>query len=129
MTHDRVNMAFNCVWSFLGFVLPVITLIYCNVHLVGALRESRRMRRVYMTNSRVPPSCGNRVTPTLVVKASAYNSVLKKRHVIVATVSEVASTLYIKQQKKPFHPFHPKSWWATRNSHRVRPTLVVKKKA
>ena len=32
VTHDRVNMAFNCVWSILGFVLPVVTLIYCNVH-------------------------------------------------------------------------------------------------
>jgi len=70
VVHDSVNMAFNCVWSVLGFVLPVITLIYCNVHLVGALRESRQMRRLYMVNSRVPTSCGNRVTPTLVAETN-----------------------------------------------------------
>ena len=65
VTHDRVNMAFNCVWSLLGFVLPVVTLIYCNVHLVAALRESRRMRRIYVVNSRVPTSCGSRPTECL----------------------------------------------------------------
>jgi len=59
-------MALNCVWSLLGFVVPVVTLIYCNVHLVDALRESRRTRRLYVVNSRggAPTACGNRVTPT-----------------------------------------------------------------
>lgn len=64
--NGRIYMAFSYVWSLLGFVLPVITLIYCNVHLVRALRESCRMRRLYVVNARVSTSCGSRVTPTLV---------------------------------------------------------------
>lgn len=66
VTRDRANTAFTYVWSLIGFVLPVLTLIYCNGHLLRALRESRRMRRMYVVNTRMPTTCGNRMTPTLV---------------------------------------------------------------
>jgi len=70
--NDRIYMAFSYIWSLLGFTLPVITLIYCNVHLVGALRESCRMRRLYVVNARDSTSCGSRVTPTLVAVVCMY---------------------------------------------------------
>jgi len=72
VTHGGVNVAFTCVWSLLGFVVPVLTLVYCNVHLVRALRESRRVRRLYVVNTDVVTSCGSRVTPTLVAIVCMY---------------------------------------------------------
>ena len=69
---STVYTAFNYVWSLLGFVLPVLTLIYCNVYMVRALRESRRMRRMYAVNASVPTSCGSRVTLTLVAVVCMY---------------------------------------------------------
>lgn len=69
---STVYTAFNYVWSLLGFVLPVLTLIYCNVYMVRALRESRRMRRLYAVNATVATSCGSRVTPTLVAVVCMY---------------------------------------------------------
>ena len=65
-------MAFTYVWSLLGFALPVLTLIYCNVHMVRALRESYRMRRLYVFNARAATSCGSRVTATLVAVVCMY---------------------------------------------------------
>jgi len=90
VAHETLNMTFSYIWSLLGFVLPVLTLIYCNVHLVRALRESRRMRRRYVVNAarRVAPTscCGSRVTPTLVAVVCM--------HLVLITPSELLQFFY-----------------------------------
>ena len=63
--HVTLHKAFTYLWSTLGFVVPVLLLAYCNVHLIAALRESRRVRRQYRVHVRVP-SPGVKITPTLV---------------------------------------------------------------
>ena len=67
-----MKIAFTYLWSVLGFLLPVITLAYCNIHLVRALRESRRIRRLYRCTTTRATSCGSRVTPTLVAVVCMY---------------------------------------------------------
>ena len=65
VVNGQLKTAFTYVWALLGFLLPVLLLAYCNVHLVRALRESHNIRRLYHVSARVT-SCGSRVTPTLV---------------------------------------------------------------
>lgn len=72
VVHDTMKTAFTYIWSILGFLLPVVTLTYCNIHLVRALRESHRMRRQYQVTARAATSCGSRVTPTLVTVVCMY---------------------------------------------------------
>lgn len=66
---ETLHKAFTYLWSVLGYVIPVAVLTYCNVHLIGALRESRRVRRQYRVHvGRVSnaPGPGVKITPTLV---------------------------------------------------------------
>ena len=72
VVNDRLKTAFTYLWAIVGFFLPVATLVYCNVHLVRALRESHRMRRMYRVNNARATSCGSRVTPTLVAVVCMY---------------------------------------------------------
>lgn len=65
--NNHLKLTFAYLWATVGFLFPVVILAYCNVHLIRALRESRRMRKLYVY--RVNPktgSYGNRVTPTLI---------------------------------------------------------------
>jgi len=96
--NGRIYMAFSYVWSLLGFVLPVITLIYCNVHLVRALRESCRMRRLYVVNARVATSCGSRVTPTLVAVVCMY--------LVLITPSELLQFYYYTVRRESVEIFN-----------------------
>ena len=56
---------FSYLWTIFGYVIPVSVLAFCNTHLIRALRESYRMRRVYRVHSQAPQP-GSRITPTLV---------------------------------------------------------------
>lgn len=66
---ETLHKAFTYLWSLLGYVIPVAVLTYCNVHLITALRESRRVRRLYHVHvGRMASASGPGVTitPTLV---------------------------------------------------------------
>ncbi|ELU17853.1 hypothetical protein CAPTEDRAFT_212238 [Capitella teleta] len=65
ITNLKLRMTFSYLWSVFGYFIPVLILAYCNVHLIKALRESNRMRRLYRVSPR-GPSAGSRITPTLV---------------------------------------------------------------
>lgn len=90
--NGAVYMTFIYVWSLLGFVLPVLMLIYCNVHMVRALRESYRLRRLYAVSARVATSCGSRVTPTLVAIVCIY--LLVCMYLVLITPSELIQFFY-----------------------------------
>ena len=53
------------VWSVLGYVIPVTLLAYCNFHLIQALRQSYRMRKLYRVHTRRSTD-SSQITPTLV---------------------------------------------------------------
>ena len=53
------------IWSFAGYLIPVIVLIYCNFHLIRALRRSCRVRRQYRVHARHITD-NSQITPTLV---------------------------------------------------------------
>jgi len=67
----NVQTAFTYVWAVVGFLLPVLLLSYCNVHLIRALRESIRVRRLYRVNPRAT-SPGSRISPTLIAIVCMY---------------------------------------------------------
>lgn len=69
--NERLKMAFTYLWAIIGYVLPVLTLGYCNVHLIKALRESIRLRRLYRVNAKGLLS-GSRISPTLVAIIFMY---------------------------------------------------------
>ena len=71
VTNVRLKMAFTYVWAVVGFFLPVVTLFYCNVHLIRALRESIRVRRLYRVSAKTT-SPGSRISPTLVAIVCMY---------------------------------------------------------
>jgi hypothetical protein len=82
VVHSGFKTAFTYIWASLGFwapsccsslrfFLPVVTLAYCNVHLVRALRESLRVRRLYRVSPRAT-SPGSRISPTLVAIVCMY---------------------------------------------------------
>ena len=56
---------FSYLWTVFGYAIPVSVLAFCNTHLIRALRESYKMRRVYRVHSQTPQP-GSRITPTLV---------------------------------------------------------------
>jgi hypothetical protein len=66
-----VKTAFTYVWALVGFFLPVMLLSYCNVHLIRALRESIRVRRLYRVSPRAT-SPGSRISPTLIAIVCMY---------------------------------------------------------
>ena len=45
-------MTFTYLWMILGVIIPVVILTYCNLHLIKALRESLKMRKLYRVHSR-----------------------------------------------------------------------------
>ncbi|ELT93130.1 hypothetical protein CAPTEDRAFT_195782 [Capitella teleta] len=65
-SNNKLKLTFGYLWASVGFVIPVIILAYCNVHLIRALRESRRMRKLYVYRATSKVKSGNRVTPTLI---------------------------------------------------------------
>ena len=73
LTRTPANIAYNYFLVVFGFLLPVVVLAYCNIHLVRALRESNRMRhRYHVTFARVAPPGSSRVTRTLVAIVCVY---------------------------------------------------------
>ena len=82
---DRLKTAFTYVWATLGFFLPFLTLTYCNVHLIRALRESRRMRRFYRVSPKTA-TYGSRITPTMVAIVCMF--------LVLVTPSEVLHFYY-----------------------------------
>ena len=42
--HPKLHIGFGYIWHVLGFIVPVITMSYCNIQLIRALRRSRRLR-------------------------------------------------------------------------------------
>ena len=72
--NDRFKMALTYIWAILGFLLPVVTLSYCNFYLVKALRESLRTRRMYCVSpkSGQASKSGARISPTLIAIVFMY---------------------------------------------------------
>ena len=64
-SNASLKMGFTVVWFLLGVIIPVIILTYCNLHLIKALRESLKMRKLYRVHSRTL-SPGTHITPTLI---------------------------------------------------------------
>ena len=47
--HPQMHIAFMYIWHVLGFIIPVIIMLFCNIQLVRALRRSRRLRAEHGT--------------------------------------------------------------------------------
>lgn len=67
VTERHLKTIFTYVWAALGFLAPAAVLIYCNVHLIGALRRSYLMGRLYRANVKSSFAvASNRLTLTLI---------------------------------------------------------------
>lgn len=67
LTARHLRTAFTYIWAVVGFLAPAAVLVYCNVHLVRALRESFLMGRLYRSNVRSSFAvASNRLTLTLI---------------------------------------------------------------
>ena len=84
--HQTFKLVFTYLWTVVGFFIPMCILIYCNIHLIGALRESMKLRKQYSTNSKAT-STGSHITPTLVAVICQF--------VILMTPSEVSYYLQL----------------------------------
>lgn len=43
-SHAHLHIAFSYLWHTLGFLVPIVIMLFCNIQLVRALRDSRRLR-------------------------------------------------------------------------------------
>lgn len=69
-TKETQKVVFQYFYNILGFLVPVILMIYCNVMIVMKLREARRMRREYVCAGRgegQPAMPDRALTYTLVI--------------------------------------------------------------
>ena len=62
--NTTVLYTYSTVWAVLGTFLPFVTLLYCNVCLIRALRRSLQMRRQHSTHR--GDTSGHHLTPTLI---------------------------------------------------------------
>jgi hypothetical protein len=69
--HLNVKTVFMYIWSIFGYFIPVIILIYCNAHLIKALKASYRMRKLYRVHSKAADP-GTHITPTLIAIVCAF---------------------------------------------------------
>ena len=65
ITNRKLREAFSNIYTFVGYVIPMVILSYCNFHLIKTLRESVRTRHVYRVHERNNRNC-NKITPTLI---------------------------------------------------------------
>ncbi len=42
----RMNLTCTYVWAILGFIVPIVILVYCNMKLTQSLRHSWKLRRL-----------------------------------------------------------------------------------
>ena len=67
-TNKVMEDCFTYLWAILGYLLPMIILIYCNGNLIHALRQSQRMRReASVRNDSNYRDTSTRITLTLIV--------------------------------------------------------------
>lgn len=76
-----LKMTFTYAWAIIGFFLPVLLLAYCNFHLIRALRESYRIRRLYRVSAKMA-SCGHRVTATLVAVVCMFLTLITPSEIL-----------------------------------------------
>ena len=64
-------ISYKVLWAILGVFVPLFMLAFCNICLIKALRESRRMRQLYRANKTKHES-GHRLTPTLIAIVAMF---------------------------------------------------------
>ena len=69
--NKTLQTTFTYLWAFVGYFIPVAILAFCNVCLIRALRESRRLRQSVAHTARVHTytsnkNSSNRITLTLI---------------------------------------------------------------
>ena len=67
--------------AVVGVVLPVVLLAFCNVCLIRALQQSRRMRQMYQANQ-PSTSSSDRLTPTLIAIVVLFLVLTLPSHVL-----------------------------------------------
>ena len=85
VTDRTLKTTFTYLWAVLGFICPFTTLAYCNIYLIGALRESRRMRQFYRVSPKTATN-GSRITPTMVAIVCMF--------LVLVTPSEILQFYY-----------------------------------
>ena len=48
-----IKTVFMYIWAILGYFIPVIILIFCNAHLIAALKASFKMRKLYSVHNKL----------------------------------------------------------------------------
>ena len=69
--HNVFKTVFMWLWSIFGYFIPVVILIYCNAHLIAALKASYKMRKLYRVHSKATEQ-GAYITPTLITIVCAF---------------------------------------------------------
>ena len=83
------------VYFFVGIVIPVVILAYCNVYLIRALRHSLRMREQYQPSSAAAKESAHRITLTLVIIVLMYIVLVAPAEVINFFKTMVISQAHI----------------------------------
>lgn len=63
-TKGKFDRTYQIIWAVLGVLIPLVALIFCNICLIRALRNSTKVQHRYRANKAKQPS--HRVTPTLI---------------------------------------------------------------
>ena len=67
LKNPPLKTTFTYIFAVLGFFVPVIILILCNINLIWAVRESERLRRKHVRGQYRAINVTNRVTLTLII--------------------------------------------------------------
>ncbi len=66
MEQLQVRRAFMMTWFILGFVIPFIILLICNIRLIKSLNTSNRLRNNSLSSSNIQHETNRRITITLI---------------------------------------------------------------
>lgn len=80
--HGKLDLIYNIVSFIICIAIPLVTLIFCNVHLIKALRRSAHLQRVHQRPQAAIDGT-HRFTFTLVVIVVMY--------IILVTPAEVVN--------------------------------------
>ena len=93
-THRNLNATFTYLWAFVGYFIPIAILVFCNVNLICALRQSMRLRQATVrSTASASQEVSTRITLTLIILIVMFMLLVSPSEVL-HFVLEVCTILY-----------------------------------
>ena len=71
-SNKQFSMSFTYMWALVGYFVPVAILVFCNLNLIHALRQSMRFRQATVRSTSSNRDVSTRITMTLIALIVMY---------------------------------------------------------